>query len=66
MHILLQRVADLTLPGASPQGSSGWVGGVTRVAQWAMNGSFWLVLLLVPGSLLLLPALIWWKRRRSR
>lgn len=34
--------------------------------RWLTSGAFWLVLLLVPGSLLLLPAWLWWKHRGSR
>jgi hypothetical protein len=31
-----------------------------------VNGALWFVLLLLPGSFLLLPALIWWRARRAQ
>ncbi len=38
---------------------------VTRSRRLAADGAFWLVLLLLPGSFLLLPVWLWWKHRGS-
>jgi hypothetical protein len=64
---LLQRVTGLATcftPPTKRLDRAGLAQTVTRAPRWAVSGVFWLVLLLLPGSFLLLPALLWWRARR--
>ena len=64
MYVLLQRVTSLATrsPSATmPLDQSDLAGAGPQGSRWVVNGAIWLVLLLLPGSLLLLPALLWWK-----
>ena len=55
MDLLLQRVA----------GRAALFDGL-RQRRRVADGALWLVLLFLPGSLLLLPVWLWWKRRGPR
>jgi hypothetical protein len=67
VDVLLQRMMGLATPASTPgKGLQSAVGGcdATRTPRWVVSGVLWLVLLLLPGSFLLLPAFLWWKARR--
>jgi hypothetical protein len=67
VYVLLQRVSLATRspPATKPLDQSDPAGAGPQGSRWVVNGAIWLVLLLLPGSLLLLPALLWWKARRA-
>jgi NADPH-dependent ferric siderophore reductase len=69
VDIFLHRMMGLAALFARPavrRDRVAHAGAATRTPRWAVTGALWLVLLLVPGSLLLLPALLWWKARPDR
>jgi hypothetical protein len=67
VQALLQRLMDLATLSTPPAVRSDGperAHTATRAPRWVTGGALWLALLLLPGSFLLLPALVWWRARR--
>ena len=69
MDVIRQRLTGLVTlltPPTTLVDQSDPASAATPASRWAVNGAIWLVLLVVPGSFLLLPVLLCWKHRRPR
>jgi hypothetical protein len=67
VQVLLQRLMGLATRSTRPAVRSDEADrarAATRAPRWVTGGALWLALLLLPGSFLLLPALVWWRARR--
>jgi len=63
VEYLLHRITAFAIaPSAFPT----WGGGEHAAGRGVRNGALWLLLLILPGSFLVLPLAIWWKVRRDR